>query len=209
MRESNAPYIIILIFIAGLIALYINLDNQPRAEPGVINDPREQFSIDAEHESLKESYRQEAQDNAKLETVRLDTITTQEPAEASEYDEADFELMCRIVMNEAGGESYRCQVAVAETILNRVASGEFPNNISDVIYQPYQYSHHNNGEITDSVREAVWQAMQYRIFDSDMVYFRMDYYHEFDDAEDYMCVDNTYFSLKNRSRTDQSKRRPN
>lgn len=196
MRESNAPYIIILIFIAGLIALYINLDNQPRAEPGVINDPREQFSIDAEHESLKESYWQEAQDNAKLETVRLDTITTQEPAEASEYDEADFELMCRIVMNEAGGESYRCQVAVAETILNRVASGEFPNNISDVIYQPYQYSHHNNGEITDSVREAVWQAMQYRIFDSDMVYFRMDYYHEFGDAEDYMCVDNTYFSLK-------------
>lgn len=49
----------LLIFIAVLIALYINLDNQPRAEPRP--NLKEQFSIDAEHESLKESYEAEFQ----------------------------------------------------------------------------------------------------------------------------------------------------
>ncbi len=57
MKESKAPYIILLIFLAGLIALYISLDNQPRAEPRF--DLEEQFSIDAERESLRESYEQE------------------------------------------------------------------------------------------------------------------------------------------------------
>lgn len=186
MKESKAPYIILLIFLAGLIALYINLDNQPRAEP--TPNLKEQFSIDAERESLRESYEQEQQ--AEVETLQIETVKVQPIADD------DFELMCRIVMNEAGGESYRCQVAVAETILNRVASDDFPDTIYDVIYQPYQYSHNENGEITDSVREAVWQAFEYHIFDENMVYFRTEYYHQFEDAEDYMLIDNTYFSIK-------------
>lgn len=184
----------LLIFIAVLIALYINLDNQPRAEPRV--NLKEQFSIDAEHESLKESYEQEHK--AEIETLELETVKVQ----AINAD--DIELMCRIVMNEAGGESYACQVAVAETILNRVALDDFPDTIYDVVYQPYQYSHNENGEITDSVREAVWQVFEYHIFDENMVYFRTDYYHQFEEAEDYMLIDNTYFSIKK----NRSKHRP-
>lgn len=186
MKEDKLSFVMLLIFIAVLIALYINLDNQPRAEPRT--NLKEQFSIDAEHESLKESYEQEQA--AEIETLEIETVKTQV------ISDDDIELMCRIVMNEAGGESYKCQVAVAETILNRVASADFPNSIYDVVYQPHQYSHKENGKITDSVREAVLQALEYHIFDKNMVYFRMDYYHCFDEAENYVHIDNTYFSIK-------------
>lgn len=116
------------------------------------------------------------------------------PAIKCEVDIDDFRLMCRIVMNEAGGNSYKCQLAVAETIVNRVNSEYYPNNISDVVYQPHQYSHANNGEVTDSVREAVTQALEESTFDNSMVFFRDWYYHGF--AEPYMEIDDMCFSLK-------------
>lgn len=108
----------------------------------------------------------------------------------------EYELMCRIVMNEAGGENYRCEVAVAETIINRVNRHDYPNTITGVVNQKYQYSHHENGEITDSCREACLQALEMRIFNENMVYFRDDYYHGFPEAEDYIEINNMYFSLK-------------
>lgn len=112
-----------------------------------------------------------------------DTITTEE-----------FNLMCRVVMNEAGGDNYTCQVAVAETIINRVNSEYYPNTISDVLWQPYQYSHHENGAVTDSVAEAVTQALETKVFDDNMVYFRDDYYFSF--AEDYFNENGMYFSKR-------------
>ena len=116
------------------------------------------------------------------------------PAIKCEVDIDDFRLMCRIVMNEAGGNSYKCQLAVAETIVNRVNSEYYPNNIYDVVYQPYQYSHANNGDVTDSVREAVTQALEESTFDNSMVFFRDWYYHSF--AEPYIEIDGMCFSLK-------------
>ena len=41
----------------------------------------------------------------------------------------DYDNMCRVVMNEAGGESFKCQRAETETIINRVNSGHFQNTI--------------------------------------------------------------------------------
>lgn len=116
------------------------------------------------------------------------------PAIKCEVDIDDFKLMCRIVMNEAGGNSFKCQLAVAETIVNRVNSEYYPNNIYDVVYQPYQYSHANNGDVTDSVKEAVTQALEESTFDNSMVFFRDWYYHGF--AEPYMEIDDMCFSLK-------------
>lgn len=127
---------------------------------------------------------------------------TEKLTEEQQYDDSistiksitdeEFYKICRVVMNEAGGECYQMQVAVAETIINRVNSDKFPDTIYDVLYQPYQYSHSNNGEITDSVKKAVEQVLEWHTYDTDMVYFREDYYHEF--GEDYFEIDNMYFS---------------
>ncbi len=52
----------------------------------------------------------------------------------------DIELLARLVWLEARGEPYEGQVAVAEVVLNRVLSAEFPDTVYDVIYQRGQFT---------------------------------------------------------------------
>ena len=49
-------------------------------------------------------------------------------------DEESTEILCRIVEAEAGNEDEKGRMLVANVVLNRVASREFPNNIHDVIF---------------------------------------------------------------------------
>ena len=53
----------------------------------------------------------------------------------AEITEDERELIARVVYLEARGECAEGQQAVAEVILNRVAADNFPNSVSDVIYQ--------------------------------------------------------------------------
>jgi N-acetylmuramoyl-L-alanine amidase len=48
-------------------------------------------------------------------------------------------LIARIVYVEAGDESEYGQRLVIDTVLNRVDSNNFPDNVYDVIYQPNQF----------------------------------------------------------------------
>lgn len=49
----------------------------------------------------------------------------------------EIETIARLVRLEAEGEPFTGQVAVAEVVLNRVASKVFPDNVYDVVYQTY------------------------------------------------------------------------
>lgn len=57
----------------------------------------------------------------------------------SEYEaeSTEFDWLARIVNAEAGGESYEGKLAVANVILNRVASPDFPNTIYGVVFDKY------------------------------------------------------------------------
>ena len=54
----------------------------------------------------------------------------------------DLYLLAKVIESEAGSawlpEDWK--MAVGEVVLNRVASPEFPDTLSDVVYQPGQYS---------------------------------------------------------------------
>lgn len=52
---------------------------------------------------------------------------------------AERQLLARVVWAEARGESAEGQQAVAEVVLNRMASGDFPEDIRDVIYGENQF----------------------------------------------------------------------
>lgn len=75
-------------------------------------------------------------------------------------------LFARLVTAEAAGESFAGQVAVANTVLNRVRDPRYPNSIPEVIYQIdsgcYQYSPVLDGRInrpaTESAKRAVRKA---------------------------------------------------
>lgn len=199
MNENNKIGLLMLAITALFFGMYLCIGALPTST--YIEEQEKSFSLDEEHESIKAEI--ETQTAVILKTaeeyetpIKKEVVSDEIPVYTidgiSEISLDEFYEICRVVMNESGGEPYQTQVAVAETIINRVSSDEFPNTVIEVLYQPYQYSHYQNGEITDSVREAVTQALEQHIYDTDMMYFREDYYHEF--AEDYFYINNMYFS---------------
>ena len=71
---------------------------------------------------------------------------------------SDHRLLAKLVYGEARGESYKGQVAVAAVVLNRVASSEFPNTISGVVYQKNAFSCVDNGSINNSPDQSCIKA---------------------------------------------------
>lgn len=75
----------------------------------------------------------------------------------------DLDLLARVVHGEARGEPYEGQVAVAEVILNRVESPDFPKTVSGVIFQEGAFDAVADGQIwlepsRTSVRAAIEAA---------------------------------------------------
>lgn len=63
------------------------------------------------------------------------------------YTDEDYQVLLRIVQAEAGICDAQGKIMVANVILNRVRSNEFPNNITDVVYEKSQFSPVNDGRI--------------------------------------------------------------
>lgn len=59
----------------------------------------------------------------------------------------ELQLLQKIVMAEAEGEPYEGKIAVANVILNRLRSANFPDTIKEVIYQKSQFSPVHNGRL--------------------------------------------------------------
>lgn len=79
-----------------------------------------------------------------------------------ELSDEDMELLARLVWAEARGEENDGQQAVAEVILNRVASDRFPNTVSNVIYAQDQFrgaKYIPEAEPTQTQYEAVERAL--------------------------------------------------
>lgn len=76
--------------------------------------------------------------------------------------ESDKELMARIICAEAASEPFEGQQAIAEVILNRLASHRFPNNVRSIIYAPDQFAGAENMDMTEptySQYKAIERAM--------------------------------------------------
>lgn len=64
---------------------------------------------------------------------------------AAETVDADHECLAGAVYFEARGEPVEGQLAVAEVVLNRAASGRYPADVCAVVKQPRQFSFVRNG----------------------------------------------------------------
>jgi N-acetylmuramoyl-L-alanine amidase len=77
------------------------------------------------------------------------------------YSQEDLYWLSRIVSAEASGESYEGKLAVANCILNRVKSKDFPDTIKEVIFDTryaVQYEPTMNGEIYKQPSDESVQA---------------------------------------------------
>ncbi len=79
------------------------------------------------------------------------------------FSQAEIDLFARLVHSEAGSEPYIGQVAVAASVLNRLANLRYPNTLSGVIYQIidgcYQYSPVLDGRINIPANKSAYQAV--------------------------------------------------
>lgn len=92
------------------------------------------------------------------------------------YSDQDYEVLTRIVGAEAGGCDTKGRILVANVVLNRVKSKEFPNTITDVVYQKSQFSPVFDGRlrtcrVSEKTVEAVNRALEGEDYSQGALYF--------------------------------------
>jgi N-acetylmuramoyl-L-alanine amidase len=85
---------------------------------------------------------------------------TSSSSSSSSSNNSDLNLLSKLVYGEARGEIYKGQVAVAATVLNRVASSSFPNTIAGVIYQSGAFTAVSDGQINLTPDSTAKKAAQ-------------------------------------------------
>ena len=96
-------------------------------------------------------------------------------------DKESIEILCRIVEAEAGTEDEKGRILVANVVMNRVRSAQFPDTISEVVYERSegraQFSPTADGRIdkvtisSDTI-EAVARVMSGEDVSAGALYFR-------------------------------------
>ena len=92
-----------------------------------------------------------------IEPTEVIIPTDAEPEEVEPYftlSAEERELVERVVAAEARGESIECQMAVAQTILDRAVSRE--QSITEVCTAPYQFAAPHQGEVSEKTQDAVF-----------------------------------------------------
>lgn len=98
-----------------------------------------------------------------------------------QFEESDRYLLANLIYCEAGGEPYAGQLAVGAVVMNRVLSSVYPNTVTGVIYQKYQFSPVGSGRLalamsknkaTASCYKAADEAMAGQTNVGNCVYFR-------------------------------------
>lgn len=109
----------------------------------------------------------------------------------------EYDMLCRIVELEAGGESEECRAAVTAVILNRMQSGIWGDTLSDVLTEdqfdtvPFADAADVQKSTADVVAD-VWTNGS--AVPADVMFFRDTYYHTFCGAVDEFYVGAMYFS---------------
>lgn len=97
------------------------------------------------------------------------------------FTEDDRYLLANLIYCEAGGEPYEGQVAVGAVVINRLLSSRYPDTLSGVVYQPWQFSPAASGRLALALANNKATASCYKAADEAMsgysnvgncVYFR-------------------------------------
>lgn len=128
--------------------------------------------------ALKKQYQEE------LRLSQLSSNSVWRDISEVSFDEGDRYLLANLIYCEAGGESYDGQVAVGSVVINRVLSPCYPDSVTGVIYQKYQFSPVNSGRLAYALSVDKATASCYKAADEAMsgysnvgscVYFRTPY----------------------------------
>lgn len=72
------------------------------------------------------------------------------------YNSDDLYWLSHIIYAESGNQPLSGKIAVGNVVMNRVASPKFPNSVSEVIFQPNQFSPASSGSLQ---RDPNWESV--------------------------------------------------
>ncbi|AZO95461.1 cell wall hydrolase [Halocella sp. SP3-1] len=75
-----------------------------------------------------------------------------------DYDSNEIDMLAKVIYAEARGEAYEGQVAVGAVVINRVKNPGFPDTITDVVYQPGQFTSVTDGQINLRPNDTAYRA---------------------------------------------------
>lgn len=117
---------------------------------------------------------------SKLEIINKEN--EQSTTEDVEISQSDMDLLATIVRAEAGNQSLEGKRAVADVVLNRVDSEQFPNTIHGVVYQEGQFNCVKDGNFARALQtrdetdyEAVRLELEERT-DTEIIFFQTSNY---------------------------------
>lgn len=109
--------------------------------------------------------------------IFTEVVSEEEQIEMEIYD-GERELLAQLVRAEAGNQSLEGKRLVADVVLNRVRSSEFPDTITEVIYQEGQFTVVGNGALDKAgwtVDEEDFEAVRLETeeaqLNTDILYF--------------------------------------
>ena len=82
-------------------------------------------------------------------------------------NDANVELLARLISAEARGEPYTGQVAVGAVVMNRTRHPSFPSTISGVIYQRGAFSCIDDGQFYQPISDSAYRAARQALAGSD------------------------------------------
>lgn len=92
-------------------------------------------------------------DNATLEVLGIDL--NRSPLTA---DQAEINLLARMISAEGRGEPYEGQVAIGAVIMNRIKHPSFPDTLAGVLYQDQAFTALVDGQFNEPVAESAYSA---------------------------------------------------
>jgi len=106
------------------------------------------------------------------EETTEETISEQELANQLEQEEylGELELLAALVEAESGNQDLKGKRLVTDVVLNRVESDRFPNTITEVIYQDYQFSTVLDGALeraTWNISDESFEAVRLEALESE------------------------------------------
>lgn len=123
--------------------------------------------------------------------IEAETITeiteiidsTYQEVNTTNYSDEDIDLLVRVLFAEAGNQDEIGKRLVVDTVLNRVDSTTFPNNVHDVIYQKNQFStakslFSSKIQPTDDDYRIVYEELANR-YNYEVAYFKTKSYHKY------------------------------
>ncbi|MDK2964457.1 cell wall hydrolase [Lacrimispora sp.] len=117
-----------------------------------------------------------AEEAKKAEEEAARKAEEEKAVHATSLSDDDYNVLLKIVQAEAGICDDEGKILVANVILNRVKSGQFPSTVKGVVYSPSQFSPVSNGSInsvkvTSSTIECVNRALAGEDYSDGALYF--------------------------------------